>query len=286
MRRDVEAVTERATKTVDQKTSGEPAKADGIGTLVKPGELIDVVEMTPLTLNDRRIYNCLLANAWDKIGEDVEHVIKKADLRANHTGTDRLGQSIERLMTGIVRVKLPNGNKLRVALLGANTEMGKGAGSFRYRFDPELREIIQNSRVFARIRSEVTFALSSKYALALYEMIQKRGNLKHMWSEEFTLNELRALLGVEKGKLTEFSDFRKRALAPAVKEVNALGDFGVSMLPVKTGRAVTGVKLMWHPKSEDELKEAYAELQRSRVGRKARIDGVVEEVDFAKQLIR
>ena len=36
-------------------------------TLVKPGELVDLVEVTPLTLADRRIYNQLLENAWDAI---------------------------------------------------------------------------------------------------------------------------------------------------------------------------------------------------------------------------
>ncbi|WP_420011065.1 hypothetical protein [Tateyamaria sp.] len=34
-------------------------------SLVKPGELVDLVEVTPLTLADRRIYNQLLENAWD-----------------------------------------------------------------------------------------------------------------------------------------------------------------------------------------------------------------------------
>ena len=35
-------------------------------SIVKPGELVDIVEMTPLTLADRRIYNLLLANAWEQ----------------------------------------------------------------------------------------------------------------------------------------------------------------------------------------------------------------------------
>lgn len=274
-------------RTINQRPSGDPHKVDGVGTLVKPSELIDIVEMTPLTLNDRRIYNCLLAKAWDKIGEDVEHVIAKTDLRSTHNGTERIGASIERLMAGIVRVRLPDGKLMRVQLLGSNTETQQDSGVIRYRFDNQLRRIIQNSSVFARIRSEVTFALSSKYALALYEMIQKRGNLAHKLSEEFALEELRALLGVEKGKLPAFADFKRRALVPAVKEVNALGDYGVSMQPVKTGRAVTGVKLFWYRKSEDELKKAYAELQRSRVGRQARIDGTVEDLEaFRAQIIR
>lgn len=271
-------MTGKSFKTIDQRVTGDAAKVEGWGTLVKPSELIDIVEMTPLTLNDRRIYNCLLANAWERIGEDIEHVIAKADLRSSHGSTDRLGASIERLMSGIVRVRLPNGDTMRVSLLGPNTEAKQGSGVFRYRFDKELRMIIQNSSVFARIRSEVTFALSSKYALALYEMIQKRGNLSHKWSEDFAVDELRGLLGVEKGKLPLFADFKRRALQPAVKEVNALGDYGVSMMPVKTGRAVTGVRIHWYKKSEAELKAAYQELQRSRVGRRARINGDVENV--------
>ena len=274
--------------TINQKGSGDPVNSDGWGTLVKPGELIDIVEVTPLTLNDRRIYNCLLASAWDTIGDDKQHSIRKADLRFNHNGTDRLDASIERLMGAIVKVRNEDGDITRVQLLGANTENERRDGVFRYRFDRELRNIIQNSRVFARIRAEVTFALSSKYALALYEMIQKRGNLEYKHSEEFEIDELRALLGVPKDKLTSFADFKRRALMPAVKEVNALGDFGVSLVPLKTGRAVTGVRLHWYQKSEDELKEAYQELMRHRAGRQARIDGKAETVanEFSQQVIR
>ena len=67
-------------------------------TLVKPGELVDLVEVTPLTLADRRIYNQLLENAWDAIEKPVTHVIAKSDLRGSHNSNDRVGSSIERLM--------------------------------------------------------------------------------------------------------------------------------------------------------------------------------------------
>ena len=36
------------------------------GSMIKPAELIDVIEISPLTLTDRRIYNTLIANAWDR----------------------------------------------------------------------------------------------------------------------------------------------------------------------------------------------------------------------------
>jgi len=266
-------------RTIDQRPTGEPSRMDGWGTLVKPGELIDIVEMTPLTLNDRRIYNCLLAHSWDRITDDVEHVVRKSDLRLNHESTDRLSASIERLMAAIVKVRLPDGaGVMRVQLLGANTEAEAGDGVLRYRFDKDLRKIIQNSSIFARIRAEVTFALSSKYALALYEMVQKRGNLAYKWSEVFELPALRELLGVPDGKLIQFADFKRRALIPAVQEVNALGDYGVRLHTIKSGRAVSAIEMSWWRKSKQELRDAFQELQRVRVGRKARIAGTVEEV--------
>ena len=45
------------------------------------------------------------------------------------------------------------------------------------------------------------FAFSGKYALALYEMVQKRGNLKYRTSEKFPLANFRSMLGVDPGKL-------------------------------------------------------------------------------------
>ena len=49
-------------RTLRQRTTGNPLDPnDGTASLIKPGELVDVVEMTPLTLVDRRTYNLLLA---------------------------------------------------------------------------------------------------------------------------------------------------------------------------------------------------------------------------------
>ena len=59
-------------------------------------------------------------------------------------------------------------------------------------------------------------------------------------------------------------------------EVNALSDFTVTVVPEKTGRRVTGVLIGWGAKDIEGRKAAYAELQRPRVGRKARINDAVE----------
>ena len=60
--------------------------------------------------------------------------------------------------------------------------------------------------------------------------------------------------------------------------MNALSDFTVTIVPEKMGRRVAGVLIGWGLKDIDGKKAAYAELQRPRVGRLARITGTVEEL--------
>lgn len=252
-------------------------------SIIKPGELVDLVEMTPLTLNDRRIYNQLLAHAWDRIQEPGEHVISKRDLRGSHNANDRVGDSIERLMAAIVKVRVMHDGERaveRVQLLGSNTEYESPDGILRYEFPARLREIIKESTIFARLQKEVMFALSSKYALALYEMVQKRGNMTMKSHEDFEMGEFRELLGVPRGKLPMWGNLHQRALAPAIKEVNALSDFTVEINPLKSGRKVSGVRLRWVRKEQEEVSGVMAELKRPKVGRKARMEGRVEDVSF------
>ena len=250
-------------------------------SLVKPGELVDLVEVTPLTLADRRIYNQLLENAWDAIDKPVTHVIAKADLRGSHNSNDRVGESIERLMGSIVKVKVKRDGEdaiERVQLLGGNIETTRRDGLLEYEIPTRLRRIIKDSTVFARLQREVMFALSSKYALTLYEMIQKRGNLRWKSDEKFSVDDLRGILGVPKGKLTSWSNLKLRAIDPAVAEVCALSDYVVEVAPVKTGRRVTHVELRWWRKDAKSEAEAERELSFSKVGRKARTQERIETI--------
>ena len=135
------------------------------GSMIKPGELIDVVEISPLTLTDRRVYNALLENAWDTIEKPLTHAIPKRELRGTRDANDRLGESIERLMGSIARLEIEREGKRyirRVQLLGATDEGKEDDGILYYRFPAELRAIIRQSQVFARLQKDVILALLQK----------------------------------------------------------------------------------------------------------------------------
>ena len=253
-------------------------------TMVKAGEMVDVVEVTPLTLTDRKVYNLLIDNAKQNIDKPVEHTIDKDELRLSRRGNERIDDTINRLMGGIAKIKTTRNGEpatLRVQLLGRNIEHDREDGKFYYTFDPVLREVFSNSTVFARLRMDVMLNFQGKYGLALYEMAEKRINLRRN-EELFSIAEFRGLLGVPKGKLTTWNNLKSKAFEPAVLEVNQLAiGFRVEIEGVKRGRKYTDVRLRWWRSAPDGEEAAIQELSNSKLGRKARRDGTVEQLDFA-----
>src|SRR3546814_17086068 len=76
--------------TLSQKGRGNPFDPANYGEIVKPGELVDIVELYPLTLADRRIYNLLIANAWERLSEPVITRTAKTALKGTHQHNKRI----------------------------------------------------------------------------------------------------------------------------------------------------------------------------------------------------
>jgi hypothetical protein len=67
-------------------------------------------------------------------------------------------------------------------------------------------------------------------------------------------------------------------LDAARAELDFLAPFSMSWTEIRRGRAVERIEIMFRPKDDQARAEAEAELQRSRVGRKARRTDQVEHV--------
>jgi hypothetical protein len=157
------------------------------------------------------------------------------------------------------------------------------AGQITYSFSRGMRQIIKDSTLWGRVRNAVVFAFTSKYSLALYELITARINLTYKWQEEFTVEDLRGLLGVPDGKLERIPNLLQKVIQPAVLEVNGLAGFGVAIEPIRTGGQlrglVTGFRVSWWQKDDSELKAAYDELNRTKLGRLARLQKKTETIE-------
>jgi hypothetical protein len=275
-------------RTVDQKPTGED--------FAKARELIEARGTGGLSLQDRRVVNLLYKNAGPRLCDDVDHAISIKELRGSHKGGERVKDTIVRLQQTIVQVPTigKNGRPAtkRVQILSDTTTSDNEddpTGQVVYAFSRGMREIIKDSTLWGRVRTAVIFAFTSKYSLSLYELLAARINLTHVWEEEFSLKDIRALLGVPEDKLLRMPDLLRNCINVAAAEVNGMADFGVKIEPIRKGGKlrgkVTGFRVAWWRKNAEQLKEAYKEIKQPKVGRIARLTGNVEKmVEYAPTL--
>ena len=248
----------------------------------KPKELIQVSGHQELTLNARRSITLLWHNAhMQGIEEGKDYVIELDDLKTDkHRGYERIGEAVEALMRTLITVQHPDGLTTRVQFLGGNDmdSPERPAGVLTYSFDKRLVNILKDSTIWGKISLPVLMALSSKYGVSLYEHVAQWVGLTHKTSQRLSLEEFRTMLGVEDGKYKVFGTLNQAVIKPVIQEINALAPFNISLLPVKTGKKVTHIRLGWWLKDTSEIKDAWKELHGSKIGRKARIADQVSTV--------
>jgi hypothetical protein len=264
--------------TVAQKTnlSGFP----------KPSELIEITGAHQLEAADRAIQNMLFQHAHDSgrmTAPDAEWELTFADVRralSKHESNDRVRGSLDKLMNIQVVVHYLSGRgeprTMRTHLLEfTDTDDRDGENAtIRFGIPNKLRAALARSNRWGRVRCEVTYAMSSKYAIALYELVCLRINL-HTSLEAFPIDRFRELLGVPPGAYADGQDFRRKVIGPAVLEVNKLSDLHVDIdLRRRHSRAaIHEVLVVWRKQEGDEYRESMRERDRSKVGRRARLRG-------------
>src|SRR3984885_14004034 len=197
---------------------------------------------------------------------------------------DRLRESLIALMRVVVRVGyIADDAEQRVIIAGlfrffdvARKDLS-ARSTLRYGISSELIAVLERSQRWGRIKAEVFCAMKSKYAMALYEMLELRRNLDRC-VETFMVDRFRELLGVKADTYKLGPDFQRFVIDPAVLEVNGSSDLGVKIqLDRKHSRApIHAVTMAWWRKSAEEMAAAIQERNRSKVGRMARLRGAVE----------
>ncbi len=249
---------------------------------IKPAELIQVSGHHELTLNARRAITILWHQAHlQGVEEGRDYTIEIDDLKPDgHKGYEMVEEAIEALMRTILTLRLPDGKTRRVQFLGGNDldDPERPAGVLTYSFDKRLVAVLQDSTIWGKIAIPILMAFTSKYAVSLYENLAQLANLTLKTTHEYSLEEFRELLGVPPGRYKTFGELNKHVIKPTVAEVNAIAPFELSLMPIKQGKRVASIKIGWRQKDSEALQEAWKEVQRSKVGRRARLSGTIEHV--------
>lgn len=254
--------------------------------IITAGEVVDMrfKSGNQLSLRAAKLFCLLVQEAGVTVAENKQHKIPLAVLNETfHLSSDELIRSIDELHSTSVSVKVTSSSGRDFTKSGpilADVEREDDSLShaeIRFEFSKTLQQVIANSTHWAALSRRAVLAFESKYSLRFYMFLSLRAGLRKT-SEDFTLEELRSMLGMDETTLPRWQDFRRFVLDKAQAEINHLAGFRMSYEPIKTGRKFTGVRLNWGLKGRDELIEAQKELNRPKVGRSVRREGKAETI--------
>jgi len=227
-----------------------------------------------LSLQAAKLFLLLLQEAGSDVVDDIQHRVPLSVLNETfHLSKTALRAAFEEL------------EALCIAVF-ANIEEEKGpnlsdskSAELRFRFSPALRTAVAQSRHWACLSRRAVLTFESRYTLALYSYLALRANRRNTSEDPISVGELRRLLNVPDGKLTNWSDLRRFALDRAKAEINQLAGFSFGYEEIKVGRKVGKVRLFWGLKDIEGLQAAEQAFQMTRVERTAQRRGVETIVD-------
>lgn len=125
-------------------------------------------------------------------------------------------------------------------------------GTIRIEFSPKLLPYVANlTGEFISVPLNVITSFTSKYSTKLYLLMQQWKVAKN---KEFSIDELKGVMGVpfetvyrngvavKEFKLDTYGNFKNRALAPAIEEINKFSNLNLKYEEVKQGKKITRIK--------------------------------------------
>jgi hypothetical protein len=237
------------------------------------------------SLQALKLMHLMIATAGGRMADEVQHEIRLSAIRQvdgmkNHDRAS-LTPLFQELRAAVLTHDDPK--KMRVVVGGLLDEAivdyreeASGDLVLSWWFARTFRRMAGESNHWAILDRQTVFHLGSKYSVLLFQHISSLTGLEHVQSKTFTVSELRSVLGVAEGKLARFSHFNSRAVQPAIEEINQLSRLTLTATPKKVGRTVASITISWEEKADPAAMRR--ELDRPKVGRKARRDGTEETV--------
>jgi hypothetical protein len=201
-----------------------------------------------LTLSDRRLYNYLLHNAFDRLDKQLDFKIALSELTGVYgiglPPIDSLKESIRRLIRTLVEFESAPSDWKITSLL-ERAELDELGGVLHYSYPLYCRQLFESPFTLERCLIQAHF--THKYSNLLYETLS-RAHYSKQASISVEIADLRASLHIPSGKLSNFSDLDRFVLIPAMMEINSYASFAVKFHTKRKGMKVTHLIFDMHSK--------------------------------------
>ena len=202
-----------------------------------------------ITHLQRRVWNVLLANAYDELPNKDIHRVSITDL-AEKLGFDsrdtaHLKQTVKALVDHTVEWNVLGKDKKEVwgvAALLASAEIENGICT--YGFAPHLRYKLYNPRIYTKLNLRLQNRFTSRYALILWEVCFDYFDTARNCGETpfIPVEKFRELMGIASDDYPIFKHLNHRVIKPAIKEINDLTNFFVEVEQKRQGRSIAFLK--------------------------------------------
>jgi hypothetical protein len=252
---------------------------------VLPSEVAQGVYMEHApSLRALKMMHLMIGTAGGRMADDITHQMRLSDVKKIDGMQNHTRQTIVPLFAELRAATIIHDDtaKMRVTIGGLLDETTidyrhevSGDILISWGFGRTFRRMAAESNHWAILDRQAVFHLGSKYSVLLFQHIASLQNLKHVTSKRFTVSELRAVFGISEGTMPRFANLKARAINPSIVEINSdLTRLHLTATYHKIGRTVAEVEIAWEAK--EDLDKVKAELDRSKVGRKARQEGTAE----------
>ena len=236
------------------------------------------VSNSQISFLQRKIWNVLLANAFDLLTERDKYTITIKDLmeilKIHSKDIHLIKEAVTKMQTILVQwnvLEKDDETWTSSQFLGEVTIKPK-SGKIIYTWGPELRAKLQNPSMYARISLAIQTKFKGKYALILYELccdyfIKKQGRGETPW---VSIEDFKKLMGVDIDKdkyCAKFKYLNDFVIKKAVKEVNDKSDISIEIKYRKDGKQIVALKfyISPNPSTHNILNRLNREPQQSEI---------------------
>ena len=203
--------------------------------------LLYLISRIKPTDKDFQLYEFNLTDFCQVIGIGLSGGRDYADLK----------EQIQELASKCVWVKMP-GDKEVLCRWIEKAIINHKSGTLQIRLDNDMRPfLLELKNNFTQYELIYTLQFKCKYSIRLYELIKSfHFDEQFPLTKTFEIDELKKRLSAETYK--EYRDFKRFALAPAVREINNYSDKDIEVIETKRGRKVLNLTFNIYSKPSEQ----------------------------------
>lgn len=192
---------------------------------------------------------------FNKYTIDLKTLAQLHGLTTNNAVYTQLHQAAEELLVTVVDIS--RGNTVRKTTWLNYVEYVPNEAQLKVTIHDELKPyLLQLKRNYTQYNLAAVANFRNSYSIRFYELLKMRQNMGKggRFYIEYTLAELKKLLGIQSHEYKQATDLRARVIKPALEEINTQTDLKIIQTDyIKKGRAIHAINIVAEPKKQRML---------------------------------